>query len=67
MASEKGRPNYDSYSDQEAAHHATLRTPFGPKILTGTGAPPPVLGNPALQTSKNLGKQKGHKETHPHY
>lgn len=64
---EKGRPNYDSYSDTEGPRHATLRTPFGPKILTNSSAPPPVLGAPELQTSKNLGKQKGHKQKHSHY
>ena len=64
---EKTRPNYDSYSDTENAHHATLRTPFGPKLLTGSGAPPPVLGKPELQTSKNLGKQNGHAQKHTHY
>ena len=64
MASDKGRPNYDSYSDTENAHHKTLQTPFGPKLLQNTSAPPPVLGAPALQTSTNLGNQKGHKQKH---
>ena len=65
---ENGRPNYDSYSGEENAHHRTLRTPFAPKILTGDSKPtPPVLGNPALSTSHNLGKQNGHKQKHTHY
>lgn len=64
---DKGRPNYDSYSDAENSRHSTLRTPFGKKLLTGNGAPPPVLGNPSLQTSTNKGKQKGHAQTHHSY
>lgn len=66
MASEKGRPNYDSYSDTENARIATLRTPFGKNILQNSSVPPPVLGNPQLQTSKNLGNQKGHSQKHTH-
>ena len=64
---EKGRPNYDSYSDTEGARVATLRTPLGKKLLQNNSAPPPVLGAPELQTSKNLGKQNGHQQRKPHY
>ena len=64
---EKTRPNYDSYSDTENAKHLTLRTPLGPKLIAGNSTTPPVLGNPALSTSKNLGKQNGHSQKHTHY
>lgn len=52
--------NYDAYSDSANARNKTLRTPMGTKLIAGNSAPPPVLGAPALQTSTNMGRQKGH-------
>lgn len=63
----ESRPHYDTYSGPENKGRAhTLRTPFDKSILQNLSAPPPVLGNPALTTSKNMGKQNGHAQKHIH-
>ena len=59
------RPRVDQFSGEPSAHHASLRTPFATKLLCEDGhnaPPPPVLGNPALSTTKSHGKQHGHNQ-----
>lgn len=56
-----GSVHYNQDMDVPNARHKTLRTPMGPKLIPNGGAKvPPVLGAPALNTSTNMGNQRGH-------
>lgn len=55
-----GSVNYNRYMGEANARNKTLRTPMAKKLIVVGETVPPVLGAPALNTSTNLGSQRGH-------